>query len=392
MNKKINNQFKLFILSVIPNSFRDPIRHPELVSGSNQMLKQVQHDLSVIPSPSTSLRINYAEGSSRNGRFLHSLTFDRNDKKTEQVVQKLLYILIIVLLSCINLPKAFAAANIPPHQNIRVSPVIFPVNLSPGKSFDNSITIENLAENPIPLQLQVESFSANDEEGGYNFNDAVSPSNPLAKWIHIPQPDMILEAREVKEVRFQISVPLNVPIGGYYAMLFVTPMVPIKSDNPNVAAKIGVLVLGSLGVNEVTEAKNIIQIPTFSLIPIVTENGQVNATLRAKNISLNFLELKPIITLKTNTDKDKTTDYPDKIIFPGKIRRWNLPISVTAPGLTRVILTLSMGKGMTISKEQFVILIPHLREIAALIFILIFLLTLRSKHVRDALKALITGK
>ena len=141
------------------------------------------------------------------------------------------------------LPQHVHAAG----QSLRVSPVIINVALSPDKTYTHEVTIENLTNAPMPLKASFNDFITTGEEGGYVFQD--TKTNPLLSWSTLSESEFILSPKEKKKLQLTIHTPKQIPLGGYYGVLFFEPV--IQNSQPTtttINSKIGILMLANVGV------------------------------------------------------------------------------------------------------------------------------------------------
>src|SRR5260370_29050744 len=111
-------------------------------------------------------------------------------------------------------------------------------------------------------------------------------------------------------------------------MLFFQPVLPETSpDATRVVSKIGILLLADIGVPD--NASKQADILTFAT-GLLHQDNQIPLLLRVKNTSLHFFTAKPILTFSPLLHLPSSPKPPsfleDKIIFQGKIRRWEQTI------------------------------------------------------------------
>jgi len=271
-------------------------------------------------------------------------------------------------------------------QMIRVSPVILKIKLEPGTTQNYQIKVENLLDIPMPLKASIEGFDASDEEYGVTIAQQ-SSSSPLMNWIELDEKDTILPAQTSRDFNIKIAVPSKVPIGGYYAMIFFTPIFP----GVPVSSKIGVLALANIGVQE---QKNQAEIATFNFDKALYEKGPVQTTIRVKNTSLNYFTAKPTLTIKPLFGVEKTFELEDKTILPGKIRRWQRAFDLTNlyGGIYTATLSVSLENGdYTYSTTHFIgFPVKKLAAVLLLSIVSLYCLIYR-KRVKKALQLLMKG-
>jgi len=276
-------------------------------------------------------------------------------------------------------------------QIFRVSPIIITIPLSPNKTTTETVTIENLTTNPLPLQTNLNDFETTGEEGGYVFPE--TRTNPLLSWITLNETTVILGPKEKKKIFLTIKTPQAIPLGGYYGMLFFEPVISTPQQNVTyVIPKVGILLLGSIGVLD-PKAKNA-EIVSFST-GLLHQTNQFPLLLRVKNISLHYLTAKPILTitplLSFSQQISQVSTLEDKLVFQGKIRRWEQIIQLenNFPNIYKVHLTLSSGNGNVIKEERYLVVFPFMKTLF-IFFILLLLggIITKRKQLKNALKAL----
>lgn len=248
-------------------------------------------------------------------------------------------------------------------QMIRVSPAIHNIGLIPGSSQTYTVNVENLLERPLPLQVSVEGFGPADEDGGMTFDNPQDRS-PLISWVTVSQKDMILQANEKRDVMFTVAVPNTVPLGGYYAVLFFSPLIAASQsvEQTLVLPRIGVLLLSQVGVQEQLLPEQRANIETFVLSPKVSEDGQVSGLVRVKNMSLGHFVAQPTLLFKPIViGQAKEIAWEEKTILPGKVRRWEKSLgSERVPfGLYKVAARIAIGNGESVTKETYLVVVAY---------------------------------
>jgi len=306
-----------------------------------------------------------------------------------KIISKIFFFLFIfeILFLIFNLE---ALAQTKPNEIIRVSPLIFNISLSPGKTYNYELTLENLIKSPLPVRARLENFTTTDEEGGYIFE--TTKPNPLLSWIKIDQTDMIIPEKSKKTVQIRVEIPQKVPVGGYYGVLFLEPLISQKTNNNAlVSAKIGALFLANVGVSgKDTKA----QILTFDL-PFFSEEKTLPLLLRVQNNGLNHFSAKPTLYLKPLFGREQKIDIEEKFIFPGKARRWeeNIQIPKKWQGIYRATIRVSTGQGKYLEQTSYLISLPISKGLVILLIISISIFIWRkNRQIIRAIKILLKGK
>lgn len=295
-----------------------------------------------------------------------------------------------LLLFLFHLPNVVLAKT--PEATIRVSPIIITLPLSPGKTMQQEVTVENLTSNPLPLQANLNDFITTGEEGGYRFEE--TKTNPLLTWTMINEKNFILAPKEKKHINLTITTPRTVPLGGYYGMLFLQPITPDNKAVLQVQSKVGVLILANIGVPDPKAKQATIETYSTELFPT---NDALPMLLRVKNISLHFFTAKPILTISPLLPFSKHEESPlyleDKIIFQQKIRRWEQEIALPKlqPNIYKARMSVSTGNGRYVTAESYFIIFPFAQIIigTAIAIVMLFLL-LKRKRLKKTFQALLS--
>jgi hypothetical protein len=136
---------------------------------------------------------------------------------------------IIIFLICFLLFYSFEAkgAERPPSLGLSVNPQIFELDVWPGETIEKQIKVGNLSEVPVPIEVRVTDFTAEENSGEMLFDEALQdPSIASRKWFEVETPNFILETGEKRDIRFTISVPKNAETGGHYATMLFEPRLP----------------------------------------------------------------------------------------------------------------------------------------------------------------------
>lgn len=276
-----------------------------------------------------------------------------------------------------------------PQQSLRVYPVVIDVPLLPGQPFQQTITLENLSDKPLPLRANLTDFQTEDEDGGYVFPD--THTNPLLSWTNVSPSELILPAHSKETVALTIATPKNVPIGGYYGMLFFEPVGKSSAQTTQVIGRIGVLLLGSIGVPDPNTPA--IQILTFDH-PLFSQDKTLPFTLRVKDTALQHITAKPILTITPLFGTASKQYWEEKVVFPGKVRRWQSILSLPSTlGVYQLRLAVSSGNGQQVFNQSTVIVFPYLPFLAVILVVFIVWLSAKKRRqITRAFRVLVTNK
>lgn len=271
---------------------------------------------------------------------------------------------------------------------LRVSPILLKIQLEPGSKRFYPISIENLSNVPMPMHANVEGFDPSDEQNGFTPNPP-SEVSPLSKWITIDEPDTIIPAHESHEFLVKIAIPSTVPLGGYYAIIYFTPLYP----NGTIGSKIGVVTLANIGVQD--SLTNKASISGFQFEKLVYEHGPITNTLRISNDALHYFSTKPTLTITPFWGTPDTVELDEKTILPGKSRTWKSVFTIQNSkwGIYNATIHARLENGDSISKTIPLIMLPYsiiLLGILVIVFLVVILT--KRKNISRALKALTTSE
>jgi hypothetical protein len=272
---------------------------------------------------------------------------------------------------------------------LTVYPVIIDVPLLPGQQLTKQITLENLSNQPMPLRANLTDFQTEDEDGGYVFPD--THTNPLLSWTRISPSEIILPARSKQTVTLTITTPKNVPVGGYYGMLFFEPVAKSPTQTTQILGRVGVLLLGSIGVPDP-------HIPAAQILsfahPLIIQSQTLPFTLRIKDLALQHFTAKPILTILPLFGRQQKQYLEEKVVFPGKVRRWQSDLALpTGIGLYTITLAVSSGNGQQVTQKSTVIVFPYVPVLIAALMLIVAVLSWRKRRqLKKAFTILITNK
>lgn len=138
-------------------------------------------------------------------------------------------------------------------EGLGISPFLIEVDVEPGKSSLNRITLTNTSDQPLPVDISIQDFVPNEHGDGASFLESGQQSDPrfsIAEWITIvKQPQFIIEPRQQTTVEFTIEPPAEAEPGTHYGgILFSYRHRSVEDASVTVTQKAGTLVLANLGV------------------------------------------------------------------------------------------------------------------------------------------------
>jgi hypothetical protein len=305
----------------------------------------------------------------------------------------LLIIITVALITGLFSHPALAAAPTV-SQILRVTPIILNISLNPGKTTIYNIKVDNLTDVPLPLTASGENFETTDEDGGYIFNHKDTQSN-LSRWIKIAKPDAIIPAKQSQIFEIEITIPRQIALGGYNAMIFFTPKPMSNLGSQTIISRIGALALANIGVPDPNlKPEDKAQILNFLFGKTVYEALPISWNFAVKNKSLFYFTAKPSLTLTPITGgKPTKIEMAEKVVFPGKIRRFTQNYNSTdlKYGIYKAQLVVAIGGGTQILSTRLMTYIPLRGSlITAITLIIGWYLLSKRKNIKKAILVLFT--
>lgn len=276
---------------------------------------------------------------------------------------------------------------------LRVSPVISTVELSPGSQTRVHVTVFNITKQPLPITVSIEPFGVGEDDGEI-LPGSKTPMPSLSEWITPQTPERIIDPQSSIVIPFAVDIPKTVPVGGYYAMAYITPMLPVsQSSVPVVIPKIGILFLGSIGV-PLAQGDPQLEILDTGLSSFLYDTSPIDVSVRVKNMSLMHQSVKPRVEVSPIIGEKSRWDLPEHMIFPGKTRRFagSLCTARECLGLYKAAIIVSSGGGKSVTQESYIVVFPWKTGIVVAfgIFLTWFIL-FRCKNILRALRVLFRG-
>lgn len=188
-----------------------------------------------------------------------------------KLLHRIAPLFIIGLLVVPNI--IFAQTSIYYRDEERNNKLIFTLN--PGESFAGEVTIENRSDNNLEV-LVYATDGTKTNSGTFTAKSNTENQSNIGEWMKTPEEIIPLEAREKKQIPFEISIPSSITPGGYAGGI------SIEKLNEDTGAR-------SAGAGAVTSTR--VLLPVFIEIPgekIREYNwGQFFHTFK-KNDTFNF--------------------------------------------------------------------------------------------------------
>lgn len=132
-------------------------------------------------------------------------------------------------------------------QAFSVAPGILDVEVVPGQSSDQKLTLTNEADQSKTLFLRTSDFTVREEDNRPSFGSNLADG--ASRWIRLPASPVMMPAHTKQEIQVSVAVPAGTKPGGYYAAVFVSDApseVVASAGNSSVQATIAALLFVSV--------------------------------------------------------------------------------------------------------------------------------------------------
>lgn len=268
--------------------------------------------------------------------------------------------------------------------SLSIHPSIINLFLSPGTTSSTSLSIKNNGDLPLPVRIRFEPLLLENSK----------PLQSIGSWISISNSSLLITAKKEVTVDIKITLPKTIPFGGYYGVLYVEPFYSSSQSKIGslVLTKMGVLILGSVGVQDVPLNSIELQKPTLNTF--VSETSTLNLLFNVKNNALNHISAKPYLKIHPLFGKTEIIELDERLVFPGTERGWETPFTVKNPThfYYSADLFVGIGNGLAQRKSFAFVIFPLQQSIVVVLLIAIMISIYRKrKQIKNAFKIILRG-
>lgn len=130
-------------------------------------------------------------------------------------------------------------------QALEIAPPVINLNADPGQTITGQIYLRDITKGDLIVTGQANDFIAAGEDGipKILLNDEAANPYSLKSWVG-PLPSLRLVPREIKTLKFTITVPSKAAPGGHYGVIRFTATPPdMQGQGVSLSASLGALVL-----------------------------------------------------------------------------------------------------------------------------------------------------
>ena len=202
---------------------------------------------------------------------------------------------------------------------LAISPPTFEFNANAGDAVSNSIRVENITDQPLPVTVDIRNFTAMGEKGEVSLSKG-SNRYSMSDWISVTPTAQTIAAKDSAVFNYTIHVPQNAEPGGRFSSI-VFSVAPQKVTGGSGVA-IGQEVGSLLFLRVAGDVKESAQIESFDTGSILHEYGPVHFQIRVKDtgnvqfqprgtVSITNMFGKPVQTIPVNAHN----------VLPGAVRQ-----------------------------------------------------------------------
>ena len=128
---------------------------------------------------------------------------------------------------------------------IAATPALIELSLDRGESVEETISVINAHASERTYYVGTVSFEAGQEDGTPQFFSESTNPDRLENWISFDSNQFIVPANSRAEIPFKVNVPNDIPSGGYYGAVTISPAPAdiVATNGAIIEAKTAVLVL-----------------------------------------------------------------------------------------------------------------------------------------------------
>lgn len=113
---------------------------------------------------------------------------------------------------------------------LQISPVSNRISLKPGQQLEYALTVQNIGKDSFKYTAKASPYSITNESYDINFSKE-TPRTQLSRWVTFKNADgnyqetasFTIKPDEKQIISYRVSVPNDIPAGGQYAVIFITP-------------------------------------------------------------------------------------------------------------------------------------------------------------------------
>lgn len=295
----------------------------------------------------------------------------------------LLIVFFVILNASFSVSKSvIAKENITTREKgLTVAPLRSELSIAPGTCLSGEVTVKNLTNQSMTINLSAEEFSVTNPQYDYAF----SSSSDVSNWVKF-EPDMVtLTAGSNQIIKYTVNVPISAEPGGRYISIFASTNTKTQDTNISSLQRVGSLLYVDITGNT-TRIGHMISI---SMPWVISDNAKWVMSLQ--NIGTTHFHSRYSVSVQ-NIFNDSVIKKvsSDSLILPNTIRVLSSELPLPRfPGLYRVVFMIGLGDTPASISTRYIIYLPT--TVVVGIFVVLSLLALKYISVRKRKGQLVCG-
>jgi hypothetical protein len=266
--------------------------------------------------------------------------------------------LLVAIITCVftvgfSVNYNASAQSTESPKGLTLSPLRTEINTAPGTSFSDQLKATNSTEKPMTVSFMVEEFKVIDEQYDYEF---IAESN-ITSWVSFKPSEVVLKAGETKRVNYTVGIPLTAEPGGYYISMFASSAVATGYGSGNSQQRVASLLYITAASDVLGAATRSGHVLSLSSPWLVVDKGAWGMTLQNAGTthyrSEYSVKVEDLFGGQVGENKDSA------LILPGTVRAIQGEVYLpSAPGIYKVIYTVSLGDIPSITETHYMIFFP----------------------------------
>jgi hypothetical protein len=270
----------------------------------------------------------------------------------------------LVVLSFFLLAPAVSAAPV----GVTVAPIRYTINLDPGQSYEDVITVANPNDFILRVQPEFQDFRVTEGNTIQWIPSDIENPYRMTDWISINRDMIVLKPHEEARIPFSVLVPSSAHAGGRYAAIFFSAVLGSQDQSVGAVPRVGALII--LNVNGNLERSGRL---TALDVPKFVGSGPVLFTIHYLNTGTTHYESTVNLKIKNLIGRETNIPVERRIVYPGVERKLAAQWETSFPfGIYRVSAEVTDGNGVIERTDAWIIGIP-IRIVIPLLVILALL-------------------
>lgn len=256
---------------------------------------------------------------------------------------------------------------------ITIAPIRYKLELKPGETFHESITVSNPNDTALRVQAEFQDFKVTEGNNIQWLPSDIENPFSMQAWVEIRRDIITLGPKQELKVPFTVTVPGNATAGGHYAALFFRSVAEGESGNIGAVPRVGALIITNVA-GDVRKSGRLTELK----IPRFVNRGPVTFAVSFLNTGTTHFETKAEVSIKNFFWGTDSITSETKFMYPNIAR----DLSVTWDkknlfGVYTVTAKIQDGQGNVTEQSQVFFGFPLLQTVGGAVILLVLLWLIR---------------